>query len=214
MIGQVARLRGSNFRKIPNPTPDRWNRNLSACTMMLEFQKHITKLSQQPKPSSQVLWIHKTSETLHSTAWKDNDTEIDIDMREAVHSTLDSCTEWLLNQASSASVLHVIGAHITAVLEQLNDPDSFLSSQDCDTEAAILDFYFKEMRLRVIDAAQRRRSTVASPVTPTDASGKEDIWLMLQFRMYCWWLLHDFDETDTLRLPPRLKGSRLPVFIL
>ena len=117
MISQVARLRGSNFRKIPNPTPDRWNRGLSACTMMLEFQENIARLSQHSRPSSQVLWIHKTWEVLRSSVWVNKESEIDIDMREAIHSNLYSCTEWLLTQVSPTSVMHVVWAHIAAVLE-------------------------------------------------------------------------------------------------
>lgn len=171
-------------------------------------------LAQRPNPSPQICWIQSAWETLHDSSWKGRDSEIDIDMREAVHSMLDSCTDFLVNNVHSASVLYVINAHIATVLEQLEDSDSFLCSGECDTEADMFDYYFNEIRSRVIAPAPSRRSSVWNHMKTFDSNQHEDVWITLLYRMCCWWILHDFSDMDTVRLPSRLKGSRLPVFIL
>jgi len=210
MVGEVCRLRGSNFKRMPNPTPDTFHKTLSVCTLMTEFQTNLQTIAAQSSVSTRVTWVLSSWRNTLQAFWKGSEEEIDVLMRESVHDLLDECTEWLC-ACDEAAVIAVIGAHITAVLEELDNKESFLSSKECGTEADLFEHYFDVIRPTVEQAC-------ASLQMPSKADEKgvppQDIWVTLLFRSCLWSLLHDFDEFDEMILPSRLVGSRLPVYIL
>lgn len=238
MIGQVFRMPSSSFKRIPNPTPDPWLNDLDPCRIQSEFQACIKHMLDDPNnttpPSDQLLWIQSSWNNTLIPIWKAHESEIDIDLRDTIQQVLEECDSYL-QACGEATVIFVVGAHIYAVLEEITDPQSFLHSRDCDTEGEIWQHYFKYIREKVNDfqgmsEAEKVLENIASVVdTSAPANGstkaagissvskaelRQDIWLILMFRMSLWWLLHDFDENDQLIIPTRLKGSRMPVYIL
>ncbi|KAK4496240.1 hypothetical protein PRZ48_012220 [Zasmidium cellare] len=217
MLGDVFRLRGSNFRMLPNPTRTPWIDTFSACSLMTEFQENVRKFEDQGYPTAQTNFIRgKWKENL-ADVWKTNERDIDIEMREAVHDVIDSCTKYLVGECGEGAVISVVNAHVTVILDELDNPDSVLSTLESDSEEALMEHYFDKIRKEVmehissqdsISPTMRRPSAIRTMVPP------QGIWLILMFRLCCWWVLHEFDQTDTRVLDPRWKGSRLPVMIL
>lgn len=210
MIGEVCRLRGSNFKRMPNPTSDTCHKTLSACTLMIEFQINLQRLTALSSASSQVRWVLSSWKNTLQVLWKDREEQIDILMRETVHDLVDACTEWLC-ACDESDVIAVVGAHLSAVLGELDNKEYFLSSNEWDTEAELLEYYFDNIR----PAVERACVSVQMP-DKADEKGisPQDIWTTLLFRSCLWSLLPNFDELDVMVLPSRLMGSRLPVYIL
>ena len=231
MLGAVFRLRGSNFKMLPNPTyHGAWIDTFNSCALMREFQSQLTTLLQprappggRPRPSPQIQYILTTWQDLLLPLWADEESEIDISMREAVHTVIQHIDSFLTNTAGETAVIPVVTAHISVLLEQLSIPDSALSTLEPDDEAELMRLYFEILRPAVVEHAGKQDTN--SPLSAA-AHGEfrdgvvvggpcvEDVWMMLQFRAVCWWCLHEFDQTDTKVLDPRWMGSRLPVMIL
>ena len=183
---------------------------------MRDFHRALTDLiDSESDPSVQILAIKSSCEVLSGEVWREPEAEINIDMREAVHSALDSCTTFL-HGCGQETVLSVVGAHVTTELDQMERLDSFLITQDRDNDTEIFDHYFNKIRPRVVRSGLGRNNADGTDSTLSEEKMllRQDIWITLQFRMSCWWLLHDFEENDAMILPPRLMDSRLPVFIL
>ena len=222
MLGKVFRLPGSSFKRIPNPTPDPWLKELDACVIQFEFQGNVLRMIQDPAitNSTQLLWIQESWTNTLLPSWKNRESEVDIDMRDAVQNVLQQCDTYL-KSCGEPNVIWMVNAHVSIVLEEINDPASALHSRECDTEEEIWQHYFDVIRgkvnnfqpmpdaYRVVEGAKKR-----TPETSVEPAVRQDIWLTLMFRMSLWWLLHDFDENDQLIIPTRLKGSRMPVYIL
>ena len=245
MLGQVLRIPGSSFKRLPNPTSDPWLNDLDPCRIQYEFQQCIKQMIDEPNTttSDQLRWIQTSWTDTLRPVWKHHESHIDITLRDAVQQVLEQCDSYLTN-CGEATVIFAVGAHISAVLEEITDPQSFLHSRECDTEEEIWQHYFDKILKKVLafkgtseaeKVIARTASVVNSPTSPiaieppvnTNGSIKtasissvskvelrQDIWLTLMFRMSLWWLLHDFDENDQLIIPTRLKGSRMPVYIL
>ncbi|USW53533.1 hypothetical protein Slin15195_G068520 [Septoria linicola] len=236
MLGKVYRIPGSNFKRLPNPTPDPWLSDLSPCKILSEYQGNIARVihrmsQDSEEPSERLTWIDAAWREVLQPVWKEHAANIDIDMRDAVQSVIESCDSYLQTYGE-ATVMFVIGAHVSIVLEEINDPDSFLHSRECDTEEEIWFHYFDVIREKVLrhdgksaaeKVVEKTGNILGLPVNGTKPASiysvsrtelRQDIWLLLMFRMSLWWLLHDFDEKDVLILPPRLKGNRMPVYIL
>ncbi|KAF2760390.1 hypothetical protein EJ05DRAFT_474275 [Pseudovirgaria hyperparasitica] len=220
MLSTNIRIRGSSFRRLPNPTKDPWNDAFSALTIVTEIIAQIRKLATFPHVSSQVQSIIEAWEDL-TDVWRTKDDEIDIDLLEKVHDAIDNIDEWLLAQPK-ATVISVAGSHVTTVLAQLDDLESFLSSRDCDTEQELFEHYFNEIRPLVAAANSGTGTTSGSYYSPASAHSislekkrlREDVWVALMWRMGLWGLLHDYEDGDLNVLPGRLMNTRLPVYIL
>lgn len=251
MLSKVFRIPGTNYKRLPNPTPDPWLNDLSACKIQSEFQGNIARMIHEAQSPSNVLarlnWVDAIWQESLQPVWQSNPSEISIDMRDAVQSAISAIDNEFLHTYGETQILFIAGAHVSVVLEEISDPKSFLHSRDCDTEEEIWHHYFYVIREKVINfqgSSVRERvvektGNIAALLSPDNeqaglgngnANGmvskpnsihsvskgslREEIWLMLMFRMSLWWLLHDFDEKDALILPPRLMGSRMPVYIL
>lgn len=224
MLGQVFRIPGSSFKRIPNPTPDPWLTDLDPCRIHVEFQNNIARMMHDANSSAtdQLLWIHQVWNERLQPRWKERVEEIDIDMRNAVQAVLEQCDTYL-HTCGEPSVIFVVGAHVSAVLEEINDPQSFLHSRECDTEAEIWSHYFEHIWAKVHafpgmsvaeEKMKEKKMAMISSSVPSAAKLRQDMWLTLMCRMSLWWLLHDFDERDTLIIPTTVKESRMPVYIL
>lgn len=127
-----------------------------------------------------------------------DEANLSVETREAIHDTIDSTTEYLLS-LTQQEVLSVLVAHITKVVEILDDPNSPLNTIVlANKEDSLLNEYFNVVRPSVVGSKGESRNT---------------IWISLVFRMFCWLLLHDFDRADVNIVPSDLKGSRMPVYI-
>ncbi|KAL5314067.1 hypothetical protein ACEPPN_018491 [Leptodophora sp. 'Broadleaf-Isolate-01'] len=212
MLSKVFRIRGSNFRMVPNPTSDSWlKRNgpkasWKITTLMSIFQTQLSKFILSEDLASN----HAISEI--STHWKaitaldcSDEANLSLEVREAIHNALDAQTAYLLS-IRQAEVLAVLVAHITKVIEVLDDPVSPLNVIVlANKEDALMSYYFQTIRPAVVGTETESRKD--------DEADRNVIWVSLIFRMLCWLLLHDFDKADTKIVPADLKGSRMPVYI-
>lgn len=214
MLGQAIRLRGSNFKILPNPTRDPWVDTFSSCNLMAQFQRQVALLAATAPPSPQVLFILDAWKEQLSGVWQRTEDKIDIDMREAAHDVLDACDSFLVDECSQASVISVVSAHMAVVLEELDLPNSVLSTLDSDNEADLVAHYFDRIKAKVMDAAPGYDSPATTRAPAASMVSRQDVWLMLMFRMCCWWVLHEFAQDNATVLSPRWRGSRLPVLIL
>ncbi|KAK4610389.1 hypothetical protein CLAFUW4_13541 [Fulvia fulva] len=236
MLGRTFRLRGSNFKKLPNPTyHGAWIDTFNACALMREFQSQLIALPGPPSP--QVLYIETVWLEKLEPVWADEESEIDITMREAAHDVIEQCDRFLTGkECGETAVIPVVTAHITTLLDQLLPTDSALSQLEADDEAQLMSLYFNVLRPAVAEHAKRQDTNFPLSASVHNAEpdlligagekdgdgdvgkdgrvSEEEIWVMLQFRACLWWCLHEFDDSAAKVLDPRWMGSRLPVMIL
>lgn len=218
MLGKVFRIRGSNFRMLPNPTHDFWLKQVghkaswSIVRLMEVFQDKLAEVVTAEGFSEQ----HRCSKI--AKAWAkiksqpegcEDEADLNIDTREAIHDALDDITDFLLS-FEQIKVLSVLVSHLTHVLKILEDPDSGLNSIIlANKEEMLINFYFDNIRHGAIGHQDSNRK----PLTNAQKDERGTIWISLIFRMLCWLLLHDFDKADRKTVPSDLKGSRMPVYI-
>lgn len=197
---------------IPNPTTELWTNAFSACALMDQFKAQLTELTQKGETPAQIKAILDACESL-SPVWKSTDADIDIDLREAVHACMNSCTAYL-QELSQKTVTSVVGMHLGFVLDENEKIDGIFAL--IDIEKGLMEHFFSDVRPHAAGyvVGNLPGKEVFDGMSLEKKREREDIWVTLVFRMCCWWMLHDFDETDIMILPPRLKGSRLPVYIL
>ncbi len=210
MLSKTFRLRGSNFRMLPNPTSDSWLKKTGAkaswkITSIMEiFQSKLaefitTEGIQSDHPVSKIASQWKRITELDCS----DEANLSLEVREAIHNALDERTEYLLS-IRQLDVLNVLVAHITRVVEVLDNPFSPLNIIVlANKEEAFMSYYFQDIRPAVVGSAGSRK----------EQGDRNVIWISLIFRMLCWLLLHDFDKADTKIVPADLKGSRMPVYI-
>jgi hypothetical protein len=218
MLGKVFRIRGSNFRMLPNPTSDSWLKKIGAkaswkITKLMEiFQtklqdlienEGINSLEKGNKIAEIAMQWRRISE-LNCT----DEANLSLEAREAIHDAIDDVTAYLLT-LSQLEVLSVLVAHVTKVVDVLEDPISPLNTIVlANKEDALLSYYFYEIRPFVIGNLDNKK-----PSSKDEKERRNTIWITLIFRMLCWLLLHDFDKSDVKIVPSDLKGSRMPVYI-
>ncbi|EKD15913.1 uncharacterized protein L3040_003230 [Drepanopeziza brunnea f. sp. 'multigermtubi'] len=189
MLSKVFRIRGSNFRMLPNPTADSWLKNIGAkaswriTSIMEVFQKRLASfITTEGLPYENPL-------SKISTQWKritelncGDEAELGLEAREAIHDALDKQTTFLLS-IRQVDVLNILVAHVAKVMEVLENPVSPLNIIVlANKEVAFMTYYFQEIRPAV----------VGNTGTKTEQDEKNLIWISLIFRMLCWMLLHDF----------------------
>lgn len=207
MLGQTLRLRGSSFRMVPNPTNDQWGKLVGKkaswkITRLMEvFQAKLQELAKKEVfgPEHEVTAISNDWKKISGLDCID-ECKLSIQCREAIHDALDKRTTYLL-KLKQADVLSVLVAHITKVIDVLDNPTSPLNTIVlANKEDSLFSYYFEEVRLAVIGNGSEKRQ-------------RNTIWISLIFRMLCWLLLHDFDNADVKIVPSDLRGSRMPIFI-
>ncbi len=235
MLGQVFRLRGSNFRMLPNPTGDSWPKQKGKkaawkiARLMEVFQQRVQELINNEdlglSEKNPITKIAKRWEAISALGCTDEAT-LKIETREAIHDSIDCTTDYLLG-LTQVKVLDVVRVHISKVLEVLANPVSELNTIiRANKEDPFIGYYFDTIRLCVIEdldppSAVKIEGTepyIEKPAKQEKFSKetikeRNEIWISLIFRMLCWLLLHDFDKGDTNIIPSDLKGSRMPVFI-
>jgi hypothetical protein len=228
MLGNVFRIRGSNFRMIPNPTTDFWTRiplkkaSWKVTRLTEVFQEKLTELINSERlPDDHVIveisntW--KSIAPLLSSIKEDkvSDGEEDtlpLDACEAIHDAIDQRTHYLLHthEIPQAKVLSVVVAHLTKVMAVLEDQSSPLNNIVlANKEDHLLSYYFYNVRPAVIGGLNSQ----GKPLSRTEQDIRDTIWISLVFRMLCWLLLHDFDKQDVRVVPTDMKGSRMPIYI-
>ncbi|KAH8665745.1 hypothetical protein BGZ60DRAFT_470463 [Tricladium varicosporioides] len=216
MLSKVIRIRGSNFRMLPNPTDDHWlkagNQKASwkITRLMQIFQtklrEHIE--AEQYVESHEIVTIEKEWAAIAQIGFKDEES-LSLNTREAIHDALDRRTKFLLNLKQS-EVLSIMVTHLTMVLKVLQDQESTLNKIVlANKEEQLLDYYFYHIRREVVE----HLDTKMKPPSKDMRDKRNTIWISLIYRMLCWLLLHDFNKADTQIVPHDLKGSRMPVFI-
>lgn len=216
MLGQVIRIRGSSFRMIPNPTSDYWLKNIGKkaswkMTRLMEvFQDKLKELADAEGfgPAHEITTIRNHWVNISRLDCQD-ETNLSIQCREAIHDALDSRTEFLL-KLKQAEVLSVLVAHVAKVIDILDDPVSPLNTIVlANKEEALLSHYFYEIRPAVIGILDSNKK----PLSNIEKEQRNTIWISLIFRMLCWLLIHDFDKSDIKIVPSELNKSRMPIFI-
>lgn len=216
MLAKVYRIRGSNFRMIPNPTKDFWLKkngqkaSWRITRLMQVFQERLKELIKNDELDDQ----HHC--TMISREWDDikrlgceDEATLTLETREAIHNALDGRTKYLLS-LSQNDVVGILVAHITKVMEILDDPNSPLNTIVlANKEETLLNYYFYHIRPAVIG----NLDTNKKPLTKEAREQRNTVWISLIFRMLCWFLLHDFDKSDIKIVPADLIGSRMPVYI-
>lgn len=217
MLGQVVRLRGSNFRMVPNPTHDHWRKNIGRkaswkiTKLMQVFQTHLRKLinSERLGPEHQVVIISIQWEKISKLDCT-NETNLSLECREAIHDAIEDITSYLLS-SKQTDVLSVLVSHISNVVNVLDNPNSPLNTialTNANKEETLFTYYFDKIRPAVVKIPDTNEN-----VLPNNTEQRSTIWVSLIFRMLCWLLIHDFDKADVRVVPSDLKGSRMPVFI-
>ncbi|KAF7896014.1 hypothetical protein EAF00_006029 [Botryotinia globosa] len=222
MLGKVTRIRGSNFRMIPNPTQDPWLKKTGSkpawkvSKLMTIFQEKLSDIHEQ-ESDDKTSKHHRFAKIIEQ--WRDiqsphSGKEIDeynlsIEMREKIHDAIDDQTKYLLHQLRQKDVLQVVVAHLNEVTKILKDYNSSLNSiVSVQKEEPLLKIYFDEIRPAVAECEIDGKKPSSS-----EQEQRNIIWVSLMFRMLCWLLLHDWNKDDKCGVPPDLKGSRMPVFI-
>ncbi|KAG9241458.1 hypothetical protein BJ878DRAFT_558047 [Calycina marina] len=201
MLGQVLRIRGSSFRMNQGRKAS-WKMT----TLIEVFQRHLSKLIDEEhlKANNRATDIfERWGKILHLGDCTD-ETQLNIECREAIHEAVDAIDKYLLT-LNQTDLLGVVVAHITHVVDVLEDPNSSLNIialTDAHKEETLITYYFDKIRPNVMHLP-----------TDEDKEAKSTIWIALVFRMLCWFLLHDFDKGDVRIVPAEMKGSRMPVFI-
>ncbi|KAH8805699.1 hypothetical protein F5884DRAFT_456083 [Xylogone sp. PMI_703] len=200
MLGVAVRLRGSNFKRIPNPTTDHWVQSkFSKGELMHQFIANLKASKLDPFPP-QILSIIFHWDKIQ-IFWRETKSVIDIDVTEGLHDALDFADEYLLQQPTS-TVIEVVGSHISAVIDNIDEIETKISGIGSKKEELLMSFYFDKIRKHI------------SGVNYNQAEINVDlIWVTLVFRMLLWLLLHEFDKADVLIVPADLKGSRMPIYI-
>ena len=177
------------------------------------FQQHLAELihAEALDPTHSIVTI--------STAWDKiqkfdctDECILSLECREAIHDAVDEQTRHLLKMRQ-ADVLSVLVAHITEVIDELenqNSPLNTISLLNSNKEDTLLGYYFERIRPKVVEGSDTNRNKGENR---EERAMREGIWLSLVFRMLLWLLLHDFDKSDIRVVPSDLKGSRMPVFI-
>lgn len=201
---------------IPNPTNDQWLKKIGRkaswkiCRLMEVFQEKIQELIKAEGfgPTHEITKLTWHWKMIKSLGCED-EAELSIRCREAIHDALDERTEYLLS-LTQVEVLSVLVAHITKVTEVLADQNSTLNTIVlAHKEDSLLKEYFYKIRPAVIDTFDSNRKLLSKD----EKEKRNTIWISLMFRMLCWFLLHDFDNADVKMVPADLKGSRMPIFI-
>jgi hypothetical protein len=213
MLGTNFRIRGSNFERIPNPTTDFWTGStFSKVILMEEFQAKLKRLFDEKSISSskavESVFSHWAKIQKFWPATSD-ESNFDIDLREALHDALDDSGEYLLTHSSKV-IIRIVSSHLNAVIFTLEELEPALNELDANKEDIFMAHYFTEIRRSVLG---NRRKSEAANASSEITNERNDIWITLVFRMQCWILLHDFDKSDVKRVPSELKGSRMSVYI-
>jgi hypothetical protein len=220
MLGKVFRIRGSNFRMLPNPTSDHWLKKIGAkaswkITRLMEvFQAKLNELIENEGLNDEFEKGNRI--TAIASQWKriselncTDEANLSIEVREAIHDAIDETTKYLLS-ISQLDVLSVLVAHITKVVDVLEDQTSALNTIVlANKEDALLSYYFYIIRPAVVGNLDLNKK----PLSKSEKEERNTIWITLIFRMLCWLLLHDFDKSDVKIVPSDLRGSRMPVYI-
>lgn len=218
MLGQVVRIRGSSFRMIPNPTSDQWSKKVGhkaswKVTQLMEvFQSKLKEMikSRSLPGTHRISFIHAQWLKIADLGCT-NEADLSLEVKETIHDALDNTTEFLLD-LRQLDILSVLVAHVTKVIEILEDPQSPLNTIVlANKEDALLGYYFSEIRTEVIK--NKDSKGVPVPTTTKEQEDREIIWITLIYRMILFYLLHDFDKHDIKMVPSDLKGSRMPIYI-
>lgn len=223
MLAEPFRIRGSNFKMLPNPTHDFWSPGLDMMGCMRAFKKQLDIVI-NPIPTAT---RHPLLTIMH-TLFTDHFTEgvlkgvLDIDVREAAHAGLDQIKAELLHTIDKRLISTITAAHLSAVLSASDMLFDAVNDLAASKEENLMKYYFNEIKPTVINGYQivnvAQNAGGMSPVVTgamSEAQKEERgaVWMALVFRMWCWFLLHDFDGADRCIVPNQFKGSRMPVFI-
>jgi hypothetical protein len=218
MLGKVFRLRGSNFRMLPNPTLDPWVKkprpggpsHWKIGNLLQVFQNKVTDLSMKTGITASTTIISRYWEPLVLPEM--DEFKLQLIKRELLHDTVDEITKYLLSLKQS-DVLSVLVWHIERVAAHLEDqksPINTISFTSMNSAEVLMNYYFDIIRPEVISCKSDGEIKMLSD---TDQEQRNGIWLALMFRMLCWLMLHDFDSTDINLVDSDLKGSRMPIYI-
>jgi hypothetical protein len=215
MIGMLAkpvRIRGSNFKMLPNPTEDKWQGDLGLLldwaagmeAFQLLLAEHIAAVDSSPTgPNELTLAVSEQWKKMRPF-WKNSLNEIDIDMREAIHDGLDMTISPLENIAMRETIENVVVTHLLEVVRASDEIRHSLLVPGSNVNSFV-QYYFNIIRVKVANGEVK--------VSEGERDKRNAIWIALMFRMICWFLLHDFDKADVNIIPSELKGSRIPVAI-
>ncbi|CAG8972634.1 hypothetical protein HYALB_00005403 [Hymenoscyphus albidus] len=216
MLGKAFRIRGSNFRMLPNPTTDFWMKKTYQkaswkITWLMEvFQDKLKELieSEGFQPDHPISLIRYKWIEISDLGCIDDST-LSLEACERIHDALDQSTDYLKNQKQQV-VLDVVVAHLTKVMSVLEDQSSKLNNIVlAKKEETLLNYYFYHVRPAVIG----NLDSTGILLSRAEKELRNTIWISLVFRMLCWLLLHDFDRSDVRVVPMDMKGSRMPIYI-
>lgn len=232
MLGKVFRVRRSSLRMLPNPTTDTWSKNprskkasWKAMSLMsafwAELREHKSDTSHEHikavlDAATNIVEMHREDVRLQlppcvEESCKDSscghERELILKTREVIHDALERETVFL-ERVGQDDVLNVVAYHIGYVVMQISEERLSLTVTP-DKERILMEHYFNSVKWFVIGGYDDR-----SHCTMTEESKHRNaIWISLVFRMLCWFLLHDFDEKDVMKVPAYLRGSRMPIYI-
>lgn len=148
---------------------------------------------------------------------------------EALHNSIELCTNYLNTPELVPLVQLIFRAHIQEVLDMVNDEERIKQLDEADAESRpniLMGTYMVQLRKRIIDVVckwlsmdpeqNKRFAAISHTVIRIGREPEElvnDIWCTLMVRMLCWLLLHDFHVKDVQVNKSELFQSRSPVYI-
>jgi hypothetical protein len=223
MLANPFRIPASNFKMLPNPTHDFWISDLNMMDCVRAFKKRLDMLV-DPIPAAvrhpilvfllSFFTDHFTDKILSGT--------IDLDVREAAQAGLNLTKSELLPTIDKRLIPSIIAAHLSGVLSASDMLQTAVNDLSASKEENLMKYYFEEIKPTVKNGYANVRTannsggmspTTIGTTTEAQKEEREAVWTMLVFRMWCWFLLHEFDPADRCIVPNQFKGSRMPVYI-
>jgi hypothetical protein len=187
MLAQTIRVENSSFKRLPNPTRDSWIPTINIQQLCRTFIDTIGDLQLPDGIDIELYNILSTSqdELLHSYV------KNILGAHELIYDALNITTECLL-KFPAIDVVDVFKAHISSVIEAINDSSSPLHASPL-TEEKFMEFYVTVIGPRVAEVEEFNDDTIQGK--------KAMIWIVLIYRMLLWLSLHDFAEDDICIIP-------------
>lgn len=223
MVANPFRIRGSNFSMLPNPCSDMWEPGVNMLKCMQAFHAEFDRLYDDTPVTDRGSLLNLIHRQFAEDRFSDAVLSgvIDLDVREAAHTALDEISEHFNAHIRQSELRSVLAGHISEILRASNQLEIALNYDDESgaKEERLMKLYFKSFRKTVTTFTRVGTLTIlpeGSPAVPRSETQQHDrsaLWLALVFRMWCWFLLHNFDEADRMIVPSQFLGSRYPVFI-
>ncbi len=254
MVANSVHIKGSKFRRWPNPCGDTIPHSLDFIAGLTLFTARIkadpgtddltsdlknllghgksnsTPLADDKRTLQELIEEYNTAHTDVARKGYALPEEIaqrkkrlekaNVDLLDGLHETSKTVDKLLTPPHMMEEVHQVLTLHFTTMLSNRKALSDKLA-QGALKEQILEEFYFTHVRPVVL---RQDPTNSASPAASTSSSGeikaaemaeirKGAVWLALMFKLWSWFVLHDFNHTDTMIERTEYQDNRLAVYI-